>query len=246
MKRTRRPKTPSAHPLSVATNLFNYTQAQWADIEAAVTTTRNAPLSDAERVDLLVAANAFFHNSAERESGTYVPPKVKTESWRKLEQRCGQLREALETACRYLLGDSWREEPITFLGVPGPTFGDVEDLAARVQVRAKEITGNPSALKPTIVQSFTGRLDPSVVFQQRILSIWTNHLKGRLTVTHDPISGEIKGALVKYFLAVAGPVMGEKLPSLQSLPDIVERQKLFQKEMTRRLRKLARKMRQKR
>jgi hypothetical protein len=35
---------------------------------------------------------------------------------------------------------------------------------------------------------------------------------------------------VKYFFAVVRPVMGERAPSVKSLPDIVNRQKLFQQK----------------
>jgi hypothetical protein len=46
---------------------------------------------------------------------------------------------------------------------------------------------------------------------------------------------------VKYFFAVVRPVMGERAPSVKSLPDIVNRQKLFQQNaMNRAMRKFER------
>jgi hypothetical protein len=69
---------------------------------------------------------------------------------------------------------------------------------------------------------------PALFFQQQVLSLWTDLFGGRLTVTTDPVTNESKGPLVRYFFAVARPVMGKLTPSIQSFRDIVERQKEFQ------------------
>jgi hypothetical protein len=149
-------------------------------------------------------------------------------------QLSGQLRAAVEIAGKYRYGatgkyrysDSWRDEYMT----PGLTLGDLADLLGEVQYLAKR-TSLPIFWEVSIEHSVSGRLDPSVIFQQYILWLWTDEFGGRLTTTRGPISGEISGDLVRYFFAVARPVMGEATPSVQSLSDIVTRQKVFQKRL---------------
>jgi hypothetical protein len=221
---------------------FGYTEAQWAEIEASVGAVRKIQLSKREKIDLVVAAAEFLHRSAERENGTYAPPKEKIKSWKDLKRLCGQLLAAMEVACKHRFGNSWRSEPIAPLE-DWTRFGEVADLVAKIRDQADEIGGTPFCWKPSIVESVTGRLDPSVVYQQRILAMWTNRFGGRLTITRDPISGEISGPLVRYFLSVARPVMGQRMPSLQSLPDIVNRQKLYLKKHDEVIRRFMRSLR---
>jgi hypothetical protein len=77
--------------------------------------------------------------------------------------------------------------------------------------------------------SFSGRSDPSVQYYQRILWHWTVAFGGSLRISRDPQNAsKIRGPLVKYFFAVVRPVMDRDTPSLQSLPDIVRRQKRFE------------------
>jgi hypothetical protein len=77
--------------------------------------------------------------------------------------------------------------------------------------------------------SVTGRLDPSVVYFQQALSLWTS-LGGRLKFSRD-LHGEPVGPLVNYFRAVISPVMRGKAPSVHSIPDIVKRQKAVVKKV---------------
>jgi hypothetical protein len=76
--------------------------------------------------------------------------------------------------------------------------------------------------------SFTGRLDPPVVYYQAILILWKEVFGGHLAISRDSQdASKIGGPLVRYFFAVTRPVMVRQTPSLQSLPDIVDRQKRF-------------------
>jgi hypothetical protein len=47
-------------------------------------------------------------------------------------------------------------------------------------------------------------------------------------IGRHPKSQKVQGPLAKYFMAVAEPVMGDATPSVESLPDIIERQKVTQ------------------
>jgi hypothetical protein len=53
-------------------------------------------------------------------------------------------------------------------------------------------------------------------------------LGGKLRISRHPKSQKVQGPLAKYFMAVAEPVMGDATPSVESLPDIIERQKVTQ------------------
>ena len=96
-------------------------------------------------------------------------------------------------------------------------FGDFVDLL-------KKVEQDSVVLGTDRMVSYTGRLDPSVTFYQRILRSWTDRFGGKLSTTYDPVSGETRGNLAKYFFDVVRPVMGDGAPSHQSIRDIVDRQ----------------------
>lgn len=66
--------------------------------------------------------------------------------------------------------------------------------------------------------------NPRLTYEFEVLSIWTS-LGGELKVSRHPRTGKIQGPLARFFRAVTIPVMGTSAPSLESLPDIVQRQR---------------------
>ena len=62
---------------------------------------------------------------------------------------------------------------------------------------------------------------------QSILWFWTDIIGGKLSFSRNPKSGQPCGPMVRFLLAAAGPVMNAATPSLESLRDIVSRQKAF-------------------
>lgn len=84
-------------------------------------------------------------------------------------------------------------------------------------------------LGPPECWTYSGRLEPRVVYMQQILWLWTDRFGGKLTYSVDStrIPTRIHGRLVDYVSAVASPVMKDKAPKPSSLPDVVERQKKF-------------------
>lgn len=109
------------------------------------------------------------------------------------------------------------------------SVGDIIDLIEDVETEALEVGSYSFLWKSHRLVSYTGRLDPSVIFYQRILRLWTDDFGGKLTTTYDSGAGKIRGPLGKYFFAVARPVMDDDAPSPQSFRDIVDRQKQFLK-----------------
>jgi hypothetical protein len=66
-------------------------------------------------------------------------------------------------------------------------------------------------------------LRPRVAFLFRVLEIWTQ-LGGMLRLSRHPRTNRVTGPLARYFAAATQPVIGG---SLESLPDIVRRQKIM-------------------
>jgi hypothetical protein len=188
---------------------------------------------------------------AEREGGRYLSPKQKAQLYKKAARLCSQLREAVQEAARARYRESWAANPAAIipeemtqtllcrlLGEDGEfdprkhrkgllRYGDVVDLLSSLQ-STWERDAEPFFWSTPLMYSFSGRRDPSVVYCQYILFLWTDTFGGRLTISRDPQDARnVYGPLVRYFFSVAKPVMGRQTPSLQSLPDIVDRQKDF-------------------
>jgi hypothetical protein len=229
---------------------FDYSEAEWDEIEAEVAAVRKTRLSAAERALLIEAAQKYIHKAVEREAGTYAPPNARARSWAKVGELCSQLCDALEAAGRNRYDDDWRSKAAVALQgerslVLGRqlnqdlnlinlekndgtlSIGDMVELLVRLKVEAEDLA-KPLFWSVSRMTSWTGRLEPQVVFFQRILLLWTD-FGGKLKLSRDPDTRQNRGPLVRYFLAVIRPVMKDKTPSLQSLRDIVRRQAKFQK-----------------
>jgi hypothetical protein len=142
-----------------------------------------------------------------------------------------KLMSALTAKKRIRACGPWERIEVVDAGRSGGvllTFGDTLDFLEEVENALRE-SSDPFYFKVSKVTSVTGRLDPSVVYAQRILWLWTTQFFGDLTCSWNPVAGEDSGPLVRYFFAVARPVMGIDTPSVQSLKKIVKRQKQFSK-----------------
>jgi len=234
--------------------IFDYSISEWQDIDAAVRAVREVPISEEERVSLCQAADEYRHNNAKRKNGRYVSPKQGAQSYAKVARLCGQLRDALQEAAKNRHDDAWRSRPaaiiqhelrerliFALLGrwrIPASfpdisdassllSYGDVVDVLTVLQAEW-ERDADPFYWGVALKYSFSGRREPSVVYYQRILLLWKDTFGGRLAISRNgQQSRKIGGPLVRYFFAVTRPVMGDETPSLQSLPDIVDRQKDF-------------------
>jgi hypothetical protein len=226
---------------SVGTNQqpFKYTAEQWLEIEASVSAVRpETQLSARERMLLGEFANAYRAGLAERQTGGYKSPKQRAQLWGNASRLCAQLSRALEIAAKdWASHRNWRALPALLqddfaplLGQAVPAdaiaLGEVVDFLTNVEVRLRDYA-DPMFWRPSKSESFSGRLDPSVVFFQKILHLWCERFGGRLGISRG--SGGATGPLGDYFFAVVRPVMGNRSPSAETLRDIVDRQKQFQK-----------------
>jgi hypothetical protein len=106
--------------------------------------------------------------------------------------------------------------------------GDVADFLTEVERELANLS-NPFYWGTSRMVSVTGRTDPSVIYSQRVLWIWTNELGRDLKRSWNSVENKDSGPLARYFFAVARPVMGRRTPSSKSLKNIVKRQKQFLK-----------------
>ena len=161
----------------------------------------------------------------------FAKTRVQDGGWRDALFLCisEELSVALTAKKRVRVCGPWQRMEVVRAGASDGlllTFGEVVDLLEEIESELRE-ESRPFYWKVSKVKSVTGRPDPSVVYAQRILWLWTNEFFGDLTCSWNPVAGEDSGPLVRYFFAVARPVMGAHTPSSQSLKKIVERQKQF-------------------
>jgi hypothetical protein len=227
---------------------FDYNAAEWVEIEGSIKAAREKPVSEDERASLRRAADDYRRAVAERASGRYVSPKRSAQLYSRAARLSGQLRDAIQDSGRSRYGDAWPSKDgalipreltqrlVSSLLGPGRnfdvpaasvallSFGDVVDLLNVLQ----DALVSSSSSGMSLIYSISGRRDPPVVYYQRVLLLWKDTFRGRLAISRDSQDpSKIAGPLIRYFFAVTRPVMGNRTPSLQSLPDIVDRQKVF-------------------
>ena len=228
---------------------FNYNDAEWAEINSVVTAVRGKSLLSSERDSLLKAALRYRHDTTDREIGAYLTPRARAKSWAKVAKLCAQLCKALETAGRNREGRNWSTTPIVIvpnqlrlalakklLGehLVAPEFssggvldiGDVIELLTNLETSTAQ-TAEPFFWSISMLVSYTGRQDPQIIFFQHVLWLWTDVFGGKLRFSRNPESGKLGGPLMRFFFSVARPVMADKVPAVESVPDIVRRQRAF-------------------
>lgn len=249
--RNRRAKLPRKTKLDPKANIAPsiYSADEWAEIDSAVTAVRGTPLLSAERNSLLQAALRYRRATNEREMRAYVAPHARAKSWAKVARLCSQLCKALETAGRNREGDNWKTTPIVIVPntmglslakkligehvvAPDRQFGGVLNIENIIELlahleRSTAQTAEPFFWGISLLVSHTGRRDPQIIFFQHILWLWTDIFGGKLRFSRNPQSGKLSGPLIRFFFSVTRPAMTDKAPSIESIPDIVRRQRAF-------------------
>jgi len=230
---------------------FDYTDAQWAEIEACISAASKKPWSTEERNrlpenvrdihppeqrrELLnIAAVEYLSLLRRRELTNYVLPHQQQKKWRGLTKQIDALRnniiDALALSERKLL------DPFKMIDFPvhisltgrltGATWGDAVDILAQLQAGAEHYS-NRSWWEPPIGLNLSGRQEPRLVYLQFVLTLWTT-FGGRLRLSQNP--GKVSGPLARYLKAVTVPVMGHDAPKAGSYRKLVDRQKELYRE----------------
>jgi hypothetical protein len=104
--------------------------------------------------------------------------------------------------------------------------GDFRDLLIEVETFLRKVGTDRLSWRISEWESKSGRNEP-VIFYQRIQFLWTECFGRELKYSRNARTNQIGGPLVRYFLTVTEPIMGDKAPSAESIPDILKRQKKF-------------------
>jgi hypothetical protein len=210
----------------------DYSPAEWAEIEKCVAALPGAPLTALDRRYLRNTGRFYQFDLAERKRGNYRTPSMRAKSWASLANALAKLRANLELAGQDWYGVNWHKSELSLLNRAGHKprivkFGEFSDLLVEFENSVREFE-TPVAWRTPIMISSSGRLEPRIVYFQQVLWFWTEHVSGELKFSRN---ADISGPLVRFFRAVTDPVMGNDAPSLQSIPDIVKRQKTFYKKL---------------
>jgi hypothetical protein len=237
--------------VATAEQTFDYSDGDWVKIERAIESVRQTPLTAQERRDLQNAADNYRRRVADRTIGNYRSPLQGMAAWNKAGELCQKLRLAIEVAAKSKNREHWEGIPVSVISkelaakigrVIRPniqeelTFknalrtldcGDFRDLLIEVETFLRKVGADRLSWRTSEWKSKSGRNEPSVIFYQRILFLWTECFGGKLKYSRHARTNKIGGPLVRYFLTVTEPVMGDKAPSAESIPDILKRQKEF-------------------
>jgi len=193
---------PDARQVAEAVR-FDYTEEDWIKIEKSVRHLRptQADLEDL-RTRLLIYIRRYLFAELNR------PGKVARNKW--ITKHWARISKLSDDALKSLFAvesledapEKYREHKLALMKLL---------VIARGRLAAPKIDdGFPKA-------------NPRGWFQFYVLEAWFE-LGGQLRISRHPTTGEIRGPLARYVAAVTGPVPGYR-GSLESLPDILARQK---------------------
>jgi hypothetical protein len=201
---------------------YRLTSEHWQAISAAIPscikTKANWPkLEPRVRADLDTAIVLFRTQSSRRQ---HYPITAERRRWNYI----GDLTERLITGLRMLRD------------LTPPSHDDPDWLTEALIAlqRVMHRVGEVSEFHDTW-RAFRGRKNPYREFLYRdVLRVWTRRLKRRLENYWVSEQGELRGPLVKFFIACIEPVLGAKTPRA-GIVDIIERerkrQQLLRKEL---------------
>jgi hypothetical protein len=197
---------------------FNYSEAEWSDIESAVHAVHNGPLPKRMREHLVGEARWYL---AAKDYPT--KPGHEQRAWRRIADRTERLWQDISA----LIGDH-----VNLLECAGCRKTDIAKLRRYYEDDFGALSAIRNAARDfaTLNQRYgaeTKHFDnPKMMYEFKVLSIWTK-LGGELRRSRHPRTKKIQGPLARFFRAVTVPVMGANAPSLESLPDIIRRQQRF-------------------
>jgi hypothetical protein len=214
-----RPHRPTswsyAHEGARSPPQFDYGDAEWTEIEAAVQGIRKGPLPKKARELLCVAASVYIWEMA-RPQHAHSARELK-KKWHKIAGSSKKLYGDLSDRIEELLCE---------INLKGPLRGEQSTTMVYLEAISLHLSMLPTIANRAAdyLENQDDKSNPRLRFQSKILEIWVR-LGGKLQISRHPKTQEIRGPLARFFFAVARPVMGTGAPSPDSLRDIVERQK---------------------
>jgi hypothetical protein len=176
---------------------FDYSEAEWNEIEVSVQVVRCGSLPKKARELLRIAARDYLAGFAHPQR------RAKSESrkkWEKIAALSAKLEQELAECDTSLV---WPD----YLSLLQTYAGALSEFTNQI-VRPRD----------------DDKTSPRLTYQSKVLEVWVG-LGGKLRISRHKKSQRVQGPLARYFFAVTRPVMGASTPSPQSLRDILDRQK---------------------
>ena len=177
---------------------FEYDLQDWSDIERSAQRAGVAPLTPDQRERLTLAANIYLSQSAQRE-------------WIKNFVRHYDSNNKIINGLAAQLYDKLIEKDFHIL-IQEPEY----DVLTAALVKLRDDTAQPLSEQLT-------KLSVRERYYRHILSVWIK-LGGELGFSRDG-NNRIRGPLVRFFQAVTNPVLGDCAPALETISDIIKREK---------------------
>jgi hypothetical protein len=175
-----------------------YSYYDSVEIDSSIRSVRpGQPLTDHERWLIWSAGNQYLVLSDGREWLKQRDARF-VENWSNIHRLAGELANELAEA-----DDRARN-------AKRPSFGGLIKTLVKVQERA-----TPHATRK---DQYRFREE----YYQEVLSLWLR-FGGKLRYSRN--SRKLSGPLIRFFQAVTGPVLGTDAPALESIKDIIEREK---------------------
>jgi hypothetical protein len=193
--------------------LFEYSKAEWVDIEAAVQVVRKGPLPDGVRESLLTTARRYRWLLTQPKLADVVLDGPKLSH---------QFEEFQHAALSYF--EKHLSSEVSSVKLKARLEEHLECLSQDVlNLQLAPVFLNTSKYIRhydfDMVHHY--RNPPRYALYFSTLEVWWR-LGGNLQISRNPISRKISGPLTRYFFAVTSPVMGASTPQPESLRDIIK------------------------
>jgi hypothetical protein len=190
---------------AVELRLFDYTDEQWAHIERSLLHLRpDQAALEKTRNELVQAARIHYSELVDDALGRRNLEKWIAKEWARIEKLSDDLHGSLRKVARF---EGFKQRAVELYK---DEQLDVASLNAMAVARLAGLKIDDELPKAT----------RRGWFHFHVLHVWTE-LGGELRFSRHPTTGVIKGPLARYFAAATQPVCRG---SLESLPDILERQ----------------------
>jgi hypothetical protein len=178
---------------------FDYSEAEWSEIEAAARAVLpdDKPLPNEVRESLVDRARHYQNGMSFIKNN---------QDWQQIARLSERLYQTIK--CVWVL--------------EGPTR-DTEHILRGLEAFLEELLGIIDLAEDMIVPPDEEDRRPArVIYQSEVLGTWV-YLGGKLRFSRSKRGPQ--GPLIRFFQAVTTPVMGASAPSVESIPDIIRRQK---------------------
>ena len=178
---------------------FDYSDQEWAEIESSAQWVRTDPLTEDVRTRLRRAGEVYLTLHSTGREFLKQQELTSVVNWENIHGLAAALYEQLGEANARRTDDRRYRQLLKSLA-------KLRDDASVLSVKSPP-------------------LPPREDYYREILGVWVDKLGGELGVSRETFTHKLGGPLVKFFRAVTGPVLASEAPALETISDIVDREK---------------------